>query len=148
MKQLDAESMRDTYDPMMRSLNPLRRRKRSTEETDELDEIEQLARAEEEVMDEEIALNELELEPNRTLNYSAIVFTRAGPVAGPSSVSQYVLKTCGKSSKLTQRVVNGEDVEDGKYPWMAAVLKLGDAWCGGVILNKLWIITASHCFMK
>ncbi|XP_054152811.1 brain-specific serine protease 4-like [Oppia nitens] len=46
------------------------------------------------------------------------------------------------------RVVNGKDANEGSYPWMVAILKNGDSWCGGSIINSRWILTAAHCFMN
>ena len=57
-------------------------------------------------------------------------------------------KGCGESDIQKGRIVNGKDAELGAYPWMVAILKGGDAWCGGSIINENWVITAGHCFMK
>lgn len=139
--QMLSKSLKTTQtgDPMMRSLTPLKRYKRSAN------------LKEDELMAEEASLvsgsEPLEIESNETVNYSATVFERSSR-RGSSSANKYVLRTCGKSTKLAQRVVNGEDAEDGKYPWVVAILKFGDGWCGGAILNKWWVITASHCFMS
>ncbi|CAG2102654.1 unnamed protein product [Medioppia subpectinata] len=77
------------------------------------------------------------LEVSRPMNYGSNDFPMKG----------IIMPNCGKSHKLAQRVVGGKDAEEGAYPWIAAILKNGDGWCGGAILNEWWIITASHCFM-
>lgn len=48
---------------------------------------------------------------------------------------------------ITSIVVNGKDVTvEGKYPWLVALrTNGGHHYCGGVILNKNWILTAAHC---
>ncbi|MCM2358298.1 MAG: serine protease [Geobacteraceae bacterium] len=47
------------------------------------------------------------------------------------------------------RIVGGERVSDGKYPWMAALYKKIDGeWfqvCGGSLIDKQWVLTAAHC---
>ena len=57
-------------------------------------------------------------------------------------------KGCGEADVRAARIVNGKDAQEGAYPWMVALLKAGDAWCGGSILNENWILTAGHCFMQ
>ena len=54
---------------------------------------------------------------------------------------------CGVSEVKKARVVNGKDALEGAYPWMVALLKNGDSWCGGTIINERWVVTAGHCFM-
>ena len=48
---------------------------------------------------------------------------------------------------VTAIVVNGQDVTvEGKYPWLVALRTVGGHhYCGGAILNELWILTAAHC---
>ena len=48
---------------------------------------------------------------------------------------------CGKTSdtNLNRRVVGGKDAEIGAHPWIVAILKDGEAWCGGSIINKRWV---------
>jgi len=65
-----------------------------------------------------------------------------------SLLKNIIMKNCGISKKLGTRIINGKDAEEGAYPWAVAILKLGDSWCGGAVLNEWWIITASHCFME
>ena len=95
----------------------------------------------EEVVDPETASDELEIGIGFATNFKT-QFGNRNPVA------RYLLKNCGKSTVVGERVVNGADAEDGVYPWAVAILKQGDPWCGGSILNRHWIVTASHCFMS
>ena len=46
------------------------------------------------------------------------------------------------------RIVNGEEAKIESFPWQIALReKRGSrgVFCGGVILNKNWIMTAAHC---
>ncbi|XP_054167642.1 chymotrypsinogen A-like [Oppia nitens] len=54
--------------------------------------------------------------------------------------------SCGYTHVQHPRIVGGREAPDGQYPWLVAVLRDGDAWCGGTIVNQWWVILASHCF--
>ncbi|XP_015747045.1 coagulation factor X-like [Python bivittatus] len=44
------------------------------------------------------------------------------------------------------RVVNGTDCELGQCPWQALLInEEGDGFCGGTILNPMYVLTAAHC---
>lgn len=56
------------------------------------------------------------------------------------------IKIPGKTEEL--RIVNGEEAKIESFPWQIALReKRGSrgVFCGGVILNKNWIMTAAHC---
>ena len=93
------------------------------------------------MVDPKTASDELEIDGSAAVNFKT-------QIESHSPLSRYLLKNCGKSKALGKRIVNGADVEEGMFPWTVAVLKYGDPWCGGVILNRQWIISAAHCFMK
>ena len=124
-------------DPFDRHLS--RRKRRTTSKGDEEGEDVETVKIEERV-DPNNRTERLELDKSWL---KRTTFTQ-----GKSPLAKYVMKECGVAKKLTQRVVGGQDAEDGVYPWAVAVLKQGDGWCGGSILNQDWIITASHCFMS
>jgi len=44
-------------------------------------------------------------------------------------------------------IFNGKDVDHaGKYPWQASIQTLGGFhFCGGVLIDKRWVLTARHC---
>lgn len=43
------------------------------------------------------------------------------------------------------RVVGGRASQPKAWPFLVAIYKDGKFYCGGVILNELWILTAAHC---
>ncbi|XP_054155331.1 trypsin-1-like [Oppia nitens] len=58
----------------------------------------------------------------------------------------YLSSEC-QSNRITNRVVNGNLAHDCSWPWMAALL-MGDMnfqYCGGVLIDKLHVLTAAHC---
>ncbi|XP_028966650.1 venom protease [Galendromus occidentalis] len=61
----------------------------------------------------------------------------------------FLFAKCGKPTARRQRIVGGEDVYDGEFPWLVSIQlvpALGENKCGGTILNDRWILTAAHCF--
>jgi len=48
------------------------------------------------------------------------------------------------------RIVGGSEVPEGKYPWMAALLKTldGSQFCGGAVIHPEWVLTAAHCIKQ
>lgn len=43
------------------------------------------------------------------------------------------------------RVVGGRASHPNAWPFLVAINKDGNFYCGGVILDELWILTAAHC---
>lgn len=43
------------------------------------------------------------------------------------------------------KVVGGSLALDGEFPWAVSIRKYEQHHCGGVILNRHWILTAAHC---
>ncbi|KAJ9082552.1 hypothetical protein DSO57_1028484 [Entomophthora muscae] len=44
------------------------------------------------------------------------------------------------------RIVGGVDVQPAfKYPWMVAIFRYGEYWCGGTLIAQNMVITAAHC---
>ncbi|CAG0911011.1 unnamed protein product, partial [Cyprideis torosa] len=49
------------------------------------------------------------------------------------------------------RIVGGEEANLSEYPFAVSIqLKVDDQWhhfCGGVILNEVFVLTAGHCYL-
>ncbi|XP_065510664.1 kallikrein-13-like [Caloenas nicobarica] len=43
------------------------------------------------------------------------------------------------------RVVGGMDCVPHSQPWQAAILDMYKLYCGGVLVDKQWVVTAAHC---
>uniref|UniRef100_A0AB38ZEV6 Venom S1 protease with CUB domain 15 n=1 Tax=Oncocephalus sp. TaxID=2944721 RepID=A0AB38ZEV6_9HEMI len=52
---------------------------------------------------------------------------------------------CGWSRRSSGRIVNGEDVEEGQYPWAVSIQYGTMQWCGGSIITEYHVVTAAHC---
>ncbi len=42
-------------------------------------------------------------------------------------------------------MVGGRDCEPHSQPWQAAILDMYKLYCGGVLVEKQWVVTAAHC---
>lgn len=48
----------------------------------------------------------------------------------------------------------GRETEEGEFPWQASlqllhpVLGFIGHWCGGVLIDQNWILSAAHCVHK
>ncbi|XP_011210074.3 trypsin-1-like [Bactrocera dorsalis] len=51
---------------------------------------------------------------------------------------------CG-SINTFHRIVGGMDTEVNEYPWMAMLMRRGDFYCGGALINDQYVLTAAHC---
>ena len=66
-----------------------------------------------------------------------------GPPAPGSSCQ------CGvrKAKKNNNRIIGGENVARGEFPWQVALVYKWDStpWCGGTLLSSDTVLTAAHC---
>jgi secreted trypsin-like serine protease len=46
-----------------------------------------------------------------------------------------------------RRIVGGEETNIKEHPWQVA-LDVDGELCGGVIIDKAWVLTAAHCFVS
>lgn len=54
----------------------------------------------------------------------------------------------GSTASKSQRIINGEDVPNGKYPWFAKMTYPSSyefRGCGGMLVSPEWVLTAAHC---
>merc|ERR1719187_650566 len=51
---------------------------------------------------------------------------------------------CGIRPQANRRVIDGSDAGFGTFPWQALV-RIGKAKCGGVLVNRQHVVTAGHC---
>lgn len=69
-----------------------------------------------------------------------LLFTATGSDAQLSVCGTAPLNTRGDT-----RIVGGQDADAGAWPWQAR-LSIGNALCGGSLINNQWILSAAHCF--
>ena len=57
---------------------------------------------------------------------------------------------CGRVNRDKTRIVGGQETEVGEYPWMVALITsvTSKQFCGGVLVNNLWVLTAAHCLTE
>lgn len=46
---------------------------------------------------------------------------------------------------LGDRIIGGDVALADKYPWMAYIELTENRFCGGALINNLYVITADHC---
>ncbi|KAM4889441.1 enteropeptidase [Thomomys bottae] len=57
-------------------------------------------------------------------------------------------KPCGKklvAPKVSPKVVGGNDVEAGTWPWLVGLYYRGQLLCGATLISREWLVSAAHC---
>lgn len=65
-------------------------------------------------------------------------------------VGSAVHANTGGDTRITPRIIGGTDADPEAYPWMTQVISVDangfdDAFCGGILINNEWVLTAAHC---
>jgi len=85
-----------------------------------------------------------------TAFWTALVLSLALASARPQKKSPVWVDDCGKSKYLDAGtegfIVGGRESRPGENPWQVSLLRpSGSHFCGGIIINEDWVLTAAHC---
>lgn len=47
--------------------------------------------------------------------------------------------------RTRRRIVGGYETKELEFPWMAVLLYNNRFYCGGSLINDLYVMTAAHC---
>ncbi|KAM5314449.1 putative serine protease 42 [Glossophaga mutica] len=64
--------------------------------------------------------------------------------AGDFKVVEFT-PVCGH---VLTRIVGGQEVEEGEWPWQVSLRVYGRHVCGGTLIAPQWVLTAGHCIVR
>lgn len=59
--------------------------------------------------------------------------------------SKTVAGSAGWLSPMNHHIVGGSKVFAGVFPWQAAILSDENTFCGGSLIDEVWVLTAAQC---
>jgi len=60
--------------------------------------------------------------------------------------SKDLADVCGYENDVVSGfIIGGDEADEHRYPWMAALLNGGRFTCGSALISEEWAITAAHC---
>ncbi|XP_078509282.1 transmembrane protease serine 9-like [Lissotriton helveticus] len=81
--------------------------------------------------------------------WDASVICSGEPVTRPPGYSVNTIPpgVCGHPT-ISNRIVGGEDAQEGSWPWQISLEKNGFHICGGSLITNQWVVSAAHCFSR